>query len=709
LGVKHPYPPLTVVGGADDALDRYGAYLRQGIAGYSPKLVEEDVWTNDLLTEVFGFPWPCGARKGRTLTGPTRVVADELKAYFATSLADERKQQKDWVWRRRAVATFIAERGAEVLAAFGVACFADIPHPLFSPTGNLPFAKVDGSGHNSRFLDLYAEWYATTFARRTSQTVSYVRAGQVVEKAYRAPEILLSGDFHRFIVMHKEQMKPLRDRDILFINDLYSEDDTRFRDRQKQKDKSLNLHKYPTWMRLAVRGPILDKVEHDELAPASLGSYFASFGRFRDFLYERFENPTPAVITSDLMAEFLAWGNEREAAGKNWYTNVVQLLTAAPKLTAGEWPSLALDKRAVRKIQRRQAADANYRLYASKESANRAAPEAAIRGIFEHLDDLPTPIPAIFVVGVGAGIRAEDLHALLFDCLKPDEHDERFMILTFWQNKVSRWNHKPLLKSDPLHQAMIDAIEGQRTAIRQRLGRDTKYLFPTFYGRRESFLDSNYTVAELKKLCLRHDILGDDGKPFNFTWHPLRHRRGTQMALEGHDILSIMLELGHGSPDMATCYVNKRLELKKKALLEKGGGRFYTIEGRVDAKVGELLVRKEQIIATRVSGGACTLPGQLGEWCEHAHACLGCRHFRADSGDYEYFRCEKHKLLTLIEQQEAEIRTFEDNGQRRLADITKRRQTRNKTAAQSADNIIRAIERDGSYTGTEHNFLRAPG
>ena len=35
------------------------------------------------------------------------------------------------------------------------------------------------------------------------------------------------------------------------------------------------------------------------------------------------------------------------------------------------------------------------------------------------------------------------------------------------------------------------------------------------------------------------------------------------MAAEGHDILSIMFELGHASPDMASMYVNKRLDLKK--------------------------------------------------------------------------------------------------------------------------------------------------
>lgn len=43
-------------------------------------------------------------------------------------------------------------------------------------------------------------------------------------------------------------------------------------------------------------------------------------------------------------------------------------------------------------------------------------------------------------------------------------------------------------------------------------------------------------------------------------------------AAEGHDILSIMFELSHALPDMASMYVNKRLELKKNALLRKGGG-----------------------------------------------------------------------------------------------------------------------------------------
>ena len=208
-------------------------------------------------------------------------------------------------------------------------------------------------------------------------------------------------------------------------------------------------------------------------------------------------------------------------------------------------------------------------------------------------------------------------------------------------------------------------------------------------------------------LCLRHGIVDGEGKPFDFSWHPLRHHRGTQMAAEGHDILSIMFELGHASPDMASMYVNKRLDLKKNALLRKGGGQFFTIAGKVDDAVGDLLLRKETMLATRVCGGACTLPGQLGEWCEHAHACLTCRFFRADGDDVEHFRCERAGLYAAIEGLEQEAQNYEEGGQTRMADITRKRLQRNKDAVHNTDTIIRSIEEHGLYKGEKQRYRPA--
>ena len=155
------------------------------------------------------------------------------------------------------------------------------------------------------------------------------------------------------------------------------------------------------------------------------------------------------------------------------------------------------------------------------------------------------------------------------------------MLLTFWQNKVRKWNVKPLLKKEPSHSLLIELIEGQRHWVLSKFQEPTKYLFPQFSGTKESFISENYTSNEIKLQCVLNGLQRDDGTPLSFRWHALRHTKGTSMANEGHDILSIMMELGHTSPDMATVYVNNRLELKKKALISNGSGRFFTIEGKV--------------------------------------------------------------------------------------------------------------------------------
>ena len=698
--------PLALVGGTPHDTDRYSNWLEGRLAEISPLLIDNPVWSDALMVEVFGHPWLSLTYASLSLSAAVPVLTEEIKAYLAASTLDDRKADAHWFQRRILVIRYLVEEGANLLQHFGAACLADVPHPGFSSSDDAAPAK--SNYHNDAALALYATWYGERYGRRRqSQTRHWIRDGEIVTSQYRAPEVQLFGDIHRFSVINRAQMAPLHERDIILLNDLYSEEDTRFRDRQRRSDTYLNFQCFEPWLRPLMRLFLLDKVAHGELAPASLAGMQSRLRMFAHFLHGE-HIAEPGQINELTMERYLAWGNARNAAGKNWYTDIVQLMRAAPALLPGQWPRIAVDKRAARRIRYKQAPDdPRNRLYASREGANRAAPPEALAAMAARLDELPAPIPAIFMIGITTGARAEDLHALLFDCLQLDPQDKRFMLFTFWQNKVSRWNTKPLLVSDPAHHAMIKLIEAQRDRVRQRYGGATKYLFPIFYGKRESFLGYNWTLQELKLLCLRHGIVDGEGKPFDFSWHPLRHHRGTQMAAEGHDILSIMFELGHASPDMASMYVNKRLELKKNALLRKGGGQFFTIEGKVDAAVGELLLRKETMVATRVCGGACTLPGQLGEWCEHAHACLTCRFFRADGDDVEHFRCERSKLYVAIENLEQEAQDYEEKGQARMADISHKRLQRNKDAVQNTDTIIRSIESHGLYKGAKQRYKPA--
>ena len=698
--------PLALVGGTPHDTDRYSNWLEARLGDVSPLLVENPVWSDAIMNEVFGHPWLSQTYASLPLGAAVPVLTNEIKAYLAASVLDDRKADAHWFQRRIPVIRYLVAEGESLLQHFGAGCLADIPHPNFG------LSDGDGSArtkfHNDTALGLYAAWYGANYGRRRqSQTRNWIRDGKVVTTQYRSPEVQLFGDIHRFSIINRAQMAPMHDRNIILLNDLYSEEDTRFRDRQRQSDTYLNFICFEPWLRPPMRSFLLDKVTHGELAPGTVSGMQSRLRLFARFLRED-GVVDPGQINELTIERYLAWGNARQATGKNWYTDIVQLLRAAPVLLPGQWPRIALDKRAARRIRYKQAPDdPRNRLYASREGANRAAPSEALAAMVAKLDELPAPIPAIFMIGITTGARAEDLHALLFDCLRPDPHDKRFMLFTFWQNKVSRWNTKPLLVTDPAHQAMIELIEAQRDRVRQRYGSATKYLFPVFYGKRESFLGNNWTLQELKMLCLRHGIVDGEGKPFDFSWHPLRHHRGTQMAAEGHDILSIMFELGHASPDMASMYVNKRLELKKNALLRKGGGQFFTIAGKVDEVVGDLLLRKETMMATRVCGGACTLPGQLGEWCEHAHACLTCRFFRADGDDLEHFRCERAGLYVAIEGLEQEARNYEKGGQTRLADITRKRLQRNKDAVHNTDTIIRSIEAHGLYKGEKQRYRPA--
>ncbi len=515
------------------------------------------------------------------------------------------------------------------------------------------------------------------------------------------------GDFHKKILIQKEQFKIFHQRNIIFLNNLYSERDVRFRDDQRQRDLYVNFYLFPEWLRPAIKEHIINKIEHDELAPKTLPGYVGRMIHFRNFMHEKFSCPSPSLITDTLIEdEFVAWGNKKGLAGKNWFTDCLAVLSTASRKWPDKWPSLSVSNRAIKKIKKTHYKEGLGRIGYVQEGANRSYSQRVVDDIRVAVEDAPLPVPRIFALILGTGMRAEDGHAVLFDCLEQDPNDNEFMLLTFWQNKVRKWNIKPLHKKDSAHADLIEIVEAQRTDVVKKYGKATKYLFPVFNGTHESFIAPSYTANEIKRQCVKHNILTDNGAPLAFSWHPLRHTKGTSLAMAGHDVLSIMMELGHASPDMATVYINNRLELKKKALLENGGGRFYTIEGRVDDRVSELLVRKEQISATRVCGGACTMPAQIGDWCEHANACYTCKHYRADAKDIEFFKAERGSIINLIEVQQEETLALEELGRARMSEITKRRLAKNKEVYKRLSAIVTAIESDGQYQGGEQQLKK---
>ena len=333
MGVR----PLALVGGTPGEIDRYSNWLEGQLATIAPLLVDNDTWSDALMTEVFGHPWLSMTYAELPLNAHIPVLTNEVKAYLAASVLDDRKANAQWFQRRVPVIEYLTKEGTPLLESFGAACLADIAHPGFLPTEGE--RETGPRCHNDDVLSQYGAWYGQRHGRRRQlQTRSWVRKGKLVSGEFHAPEIQLFGDIHRFAILNRAQMRALADRDIILLNDLYSEDDTRFRDRQRQSDRYLNLLCFEPWLRQLVRSFLLDKVAHGELAPGTAVGMLSRLRLFARFLRED-GIVGPKQIGELTMERYLAWGNTRNAAGKNWYTDIVQLMCAAPVLLPGQWPA----------------------------------------------------------------------------------------------------------------------------------------------------------------------------------------------------------------------------------------------------------------------------------------------------------------------------------------------------------------------------------
>jgi len=689
--------------------EAYVARLIKAIDSVNPVLNNFNDWDCDLIFDALkvgsskmqsiGF-YTLLRRNKKVLLSFSNLphaVSLELKLHMIELLNDPRCTQRDIFDNRIIAINFYREHWQDISSRFLANSISDIPHPI-----NILANGYWGGSANSANADLIL--MAQLWRNSGYTNLKMIRGTEFIQRQYTDSRTAIIGTIHKEVIFKREQlMKRLEDRNIIYLKDIFSDNEIRFDATQRVKDQWIGFFKYPLWMRSEIRSFLLDKVSHDEFSRASV--YAFSVTPLRDFLYETFTNPSPKDITAELIdSMFLDWGNEKKLAGKNWWTDAARVIEYAGRKWPQKWPSLSFSSRSARKIKKRQCVEVGGRLHKSKEGAGRSTPKDIVEKISAIIKQAPDPIPLIFLLAISTGARRDDLHAIQYDCLFPDE-DPNFMQLRFWQNKVRKWNIKPLLISDPAHKRIIDMIKIQQDRIVSLIGKKTLHLFPKFYGEKESYVSPSFTTTEIKYLCIKNKILNSDGGIFNFTWHPLRHYRGTEMALSGHDILSIMFELGHESPDMATSYVNHRTQIKKKALIAKGGGRFYDIQGVLDDKISILLQRKEDAAkVTRVCGGACTIPAQIGDWCEHANACFTCTYFRADSQDSEFFKSEALRLKALIFEQESTISELRKENKLRLSEIENRRLARNTEVLNNIHNIVAAIDSRGAYSGNERAY-----
>ena len=128
--------PLALVGGTPDDIDRYNNWLEGRLAELSPLLISNSVWSDDLMDNVFGHPWLSQTYASLSLKAAVPVLTNEIKAYLAASVLDDRKADAHWFHRRIPVIRYLVEEGEILLRDFGANRLADIPHPNFVPSND---------------------------------------------------------------------------------------------------------------------------------------------------------------------------------------------------------------------------------------------------------------------------------------------------------------------------------------------------------------------------------------------------------------------------------------------------------------------------------------------------------------------------------------------------------------------------------------------
>lgn len=81
------------------------------------------------MNEVFGHPWLSQAYTSMPLQTAVPVLTNEIKAYLAASVLDDRKADAQWFQRRIPVIRYLVEGGGDLLRNFEADCGAREGNP----------------------------------------------------------------------------------------------------------------------------------------------------------------------------------------------------------------------------------------------------------------------------------------------------------------------------------------------------------------------------------------------------------------------------------------------------------------------------------------------------------------------------------------------------------------------------------------------------
>ena len=225
------------------------------------------------------------------------------------------------------------------------------------------------------------------------------------------------------------------------------------------------------------------------------------------------------------------------------------------------------------------------------------------------------------------GMRISELQALKRNCL---EVRENATFIRFYQTKM----RKEVSNVIPLNLA---------TMIQKYIAKNnvpSEYLFCNSAGKKYY---SETLRNHLRSFFKAQNIRNEDGSPYQFKPHSLRHLMAVRMHQYKIPYRYIQEQLHHDTPMMTLFYVehldNKRI--KKMSDWINSKGQKITPENLA------LSIHHAQIETAVLPNGLCARPAML-PTCQHCNTCLGCQFFTTAKEWLPTLKQQRDRLIGFI-------------------------------------------------------------
>ena len=255
-----------------------------------------------------------------------------------------------------------------------------------------------------------------------------------------------------------------------------------------------------------------------------------------------------------------------------------------------------------------------------------APSEYIVSQLFNALKDADDHIKISFLLLYSTGMRISELQSLKKDCLDIRENG---VFIKFYQPKMRKE------VSNVIPQNLCKMIQDYITNHPE----NKKYLFERY----NNIIPTLTLRNRLKLFFQRHNIKNEDGTPYNFFPHSLRHLMAVRMHRYKIPYQYIQEQLHHDNPCMTLFYIehvdNERIKKMSEWINNKGQ--------KITPQQLALTIQKIQVETAILPNGLCIRPETLPS-CQHCNTCFGCNYFTTAKQWLPVLKTQQERLKGFI-------------------------------------------------------------